>query len=216
VSDLLDRAASYFVAPAGAPAEDTAAPPRFAPRAVVLGKPGCAAPVAAALANELRIRVRARCALACVWAPAGWTARSGPAGHAARRLAEKLEARGLSAVPRGRLAWLPLPSEPVQAGAAAARAAAAVDVPVVVALAGPRSRELDGLLDEQDLLVVVPPDRAGGPIADLALAGLADRRAPAVICPPLPHGVTRVLALAGLGRLRGAGDPMRAALRVLR
>jgi hypothetical protein len=216
MSDFLDRAASYFVAPAGEPAEELAAPPRFAPRAVVLGKPGCAAPVAAALANELRIRARSRCALTCVWSPAGWSARPGPAGHAARRLAEKLEARGLPAVPRGRLAWLPLPPEPVQAGAAAARASAAVEVPMVVALAGPRSQALDGFLDEQDLIVVVPPDRAGGPIAELALAGLADRRAPAEICPPLPHGLGRLLAMAGLGRLRGAGDSLASALRALR
>lgn len=216
MSDLLSRAASYFIAPTKPAADEAAGPPCFAPRAVVLGKAAGSLPVAAALANELRSRARARCGLLAVWDPGGRPPRPGPAVPAARRLAEKLEARGLPAGPRGRLAWLALPADPGQAAAAIARAAAAVDVPTVVAAAGPRCGAVDDLLDDQDLIVVVPPARGSETVAELALASLGARRAPAVPCPPLPQGATRLLALAGLGRLRAGGDAVRTAVRALR
>lgn len=216
MSDLLARAASYFLAPAGSAADEAIGPPRFAPRAIVLGKAAGSLPVAAALANELRARSRARCALVAVWASGAGPPRPGPAVPAARRLVEKLAARGIPAGPRGRLAWLALPADPGQAAATIGRVAAAVDVPVVVAATGPRCGALDELLDDHDLIVVVPPARGNETVAELALASLGTRRPPAVLCPPLPQGAMRLLALAGLGRLRAGGDALRDAVRALR
>ena len=76
---------------------------------------------------------------------------------AASRVVAGLRARGLDAVARGRLAWLALGHDDL---ALARRALAAVDVPVVVAITGPRSTATDELLADQDQVVLVVP--AGG------------------------------------------------------
>jgi hypothetical protein len=192
MTDLLTR---VFVAPR--PAVEQAAATLTA-RAAVLGRPDDAVPVAAALANDLRARERAGAALVGVW-PAE-SLRAGLATRAATRLAERLAARGLPAVARGRLAWLPLVESPV----AFARAAAAVDMPAVVAITSPRSATTDAVLEEQHRIVVVTPPDTDAALADLAVDGLAHLAAAVTARPPLEAAV-RMLALAGWGRLADPG-----------
>jgi hypothetical protein len=242
MSDLLTRAAALFITPAAtAPERETSSPPRFAPRALVLGTPKDAPPVAAALGNELRRANRWPAALVAVWSPTvvsvetvnassdghaptqsaptaahpSAPASDGPTDHqdvrrdrpahaAARRLAARLGSRGIPATARGRLAWLPLPAEPGPGLAMAERAAAAIDVPAVLALAGPRPAEAEPLLPELDLVAVVAGDDAG-PLATLVLDHLNGLAAPAVAVRPL-RGASRRLALAGLGGLRSLAD----------
>jgi hypothetical protein len=135
---------------------------------------------------------------------------TGPAGPAASRLAARLTARGLPTTARGRLAWLQLADHPVAAALAARRAAAALEVPVVLALAGPRTDALEALLREQDLAVVVSPDPEGA----LARIAVATSPVPAVACPPLP-AAARVVAFTGVGGPRLLAEPVRAAVRRL-
>jgi hypothetical protein len=256
MSDLLTRAAAFFITPAAiAPEREVSSPPRFAPRALVLGTPREAPPVAAALGNELRRANRWPAALVAIWSPttdaadalpdrhtsaaaseprlsaatttadgaspatgAAETAngttpadrdpqdprRERPAHAAARRLATRLASRGLPATARGRLAWLPLPADAGPGLAMAERAAATIDVPAVLALAGPRPAEAEPLLAEHDLVAVVAGDRAG-PLTTLALDHLSGLSAPSVAVRPL-RGASRRLALAGVGGLRSLAD----------
>src|SRR3954471_14044164 len=107
MSGLLERAAEALRA---APADASGVLPRFAPRALVLGRPDDAVPIAAALAGGLREQDRAAGALLVVW-PSAAPPRPALGTPAASRLAARLEARGLGAVARGRLAWLALDRE---------------------------------------------------------------------------------------------------------
>jgi hypothetical protein len=215
MTGLLARAASAFLEPApAAVVPATAALPQAA-RALVLGRPADALPLAAALAGELRARERAAAALLVSW-PCE-PPRPALAARPAQRLAARLDSRGLEAVARGRLAWLALSGPSVGAAAATVRAEAATDGPSVVAVTGPRCDALDALLDESDLVVVVLPRDADPALAELALAGLAACRAPVIACPPLSGAPTRLLALAGRGRLRHAPSaPVAEALASLR
>src|SRR3954465_14954662 len=116
MSGLLERAAEALRA---APADASGVLPRFAPRALVLGRPDDAGPVAAALpggaggqgaaalAGGLREQDRAAGALLVVW-PSAAPPRPALGTPTASRLAARLGARGLGAVARGRLAWLAL------------------------------------------------------------------------------------------------------------
>jgi hypothetical protein len=202
MTGLLARAASAFVEPAPALVAPAAAALPQAARALVLGRPADAIPVAAALAGELRARERAAAAVLVTWP--GKPLRPALAARPAQRLAARLDARGLEAVARGRLAWLALSGPSVGAAAAAVRAEAATEVPTVVAVTGPRCGALDALLDERDLIVVVLPRDADPALAELAFAGLAACRALVIACQPLEGASTRLLALAGRGRLRHA------------
>jgi hypothetical protein len=173
-------------------------PPRFAPRALVFGRTAEAVPVAAALAGGLREQHRAAGALIVAW-PSAAPPRATLGTPAASRLAARLQARGLDAVARGRLAWLALRSDELPL---AARAAAGVDVPAVIALTGPRTPATDALLADQDLVVlVVGPDAQPG-LEALALDGLAGCPAPVVVHRPLDTPAARPAAMAGWGRLR--------------
>jgi hypothetical protein len=198
MSGLLERAASVFVEPrprADAPSR-AEAPPRFASRALVLGAAADAVPVAAALAGGLR--ERAAGAVLIVW-PAADPPRPALGTPAAARLVAGLQLRGLEAVARGRLAWLGLRGADL---ALARRALAAVDVPVVVAITGPRSAATDDLLPEQDQIVLVVPTDEDQRLTDLARSGLAEHNAPLMIRGPLTAPGARTTALAGWGRLR--------------
>ena len=130
---------------------------------------------------------------------------SAPATRAARRLSERLAAGGLDARGRGRLAWVDLPADVAHAVAAAERAAS-LDVPMTIAVAGPRPAALEPLLREPDL-VVVAATPADAPIAELAREDLASGGPPVVVLEP-PSGAARRLALAGRGRLRHADAPL--------
>ena len=193
MSGLLERAASAFGPPAVA-----VEPPRFAPRALVLGRPDDAVPVAAALAGGLREQHRAAGALLAVW-PAPAPPRAALGTPAASRLAARLQARELEAVARGRLAWLALAPDEL---ALAARAVAAVDVPAVIAVTGPRTTATDDLLADQDLIVLVFPADAEPGLEPLALAGLEHCTAPVLVHRPLDTPGARPAAMAGWGRLR--------------
>jgi hypothetical protein len=210
---VLDRAAAWFVAPpAGAPRPAlAAAPPDHAPRAVVLGAPSEAPAVAGALAGALRSLHRSPAAVVAVIAADGSADRSAPAPPAfpgARRLAARLVLRGLDARPRGRLAWL------ASASVEDATRLGSLDVPLVLAVAAPRTAAIDSLLAEQDLIAVVDAD-PDGPLARMAIAGLAGTSAEVVACRP-PYGPVRLLALAGLASERALDPPLRAAVRGLR
>jgi hypothetical protein len=198
MTGLLDRAAGYFLAPAGTkPAAGASLPPTT--RAVVIGTHQDAPPIAAALALTLRAAVRAPAALVAVWRAEGngdGPLAVGAATPSASRLAARLTRRGHLAAARGRLAWLDLPTDPETTALGLRRAQAAVDVPAVTALAGPRPEALEELIEEHDLAVVAAdPDT---PLARAALACLGDRCVSALACRPLARGVPRALALAGL------------------
>lgn len=200
MTGLLARAASVFVEPAAAvPTAADAAARRPPARALVFGRPADAVPVAAALAGELRARERAAAALLVTWP--GEPPRPALGARAAQRLAARLDARGLEAVARGRLAWLALAGPAAGAAAAAVRAEAATDAPAVVAVTGPRCAATDALLDERDLVVVAVARDTDPALAELAVAGLSGSSAPVVASPPLDGAAIRLLALAGRGRL---------------
>jgi hypothetical protein len=192
MSGLLERAASVFVTLP----EPAAAPPRFACRALVLGSARDAVPVAAALAGGLRERERAAGALLVAW-PAAEPVRAALGTPAAARLAAALQARGLGAVARGRLAWLALDDVIL-----VRRALAAVDVPAVVAITGPRSTATDELLADQDHVVLVERPGEDARLTDLVRDELAERGIPLTIRGPLSAPGARTAALAGWGRLR--------------
>ena len=147
----------------------------------MLGRADDAVPVAAALAGGLREQERAAGALLATW-PSAAPPRAALGTPAASRLAARLQARGLEAVARGRLAWLALGPDQL---ALAARAVAAVDVPAVIAVTGPRTAASDDLLAEQDLVVLVVGAGAEPGLEALALAGLQHCTAPVVVQRPL-------------------------------
>jgi hypothetical protein len=197
VSRVLDRAAEFFLAPPERSGEAVVVPP--AARAVVLGSPSDAPPLAAALALSLRTANRARAAVVASWG-GGRETRPGVATRPAARLAAGLTAHDLAAVPRGRLAWLNLPFDPTGAAEAVRRASSLVDGPLVTALGGARPRELEDLVAEHDLAVVAADPATA--LARTALARLSDRGIPASACTPLRRGLPRTLVLAGLASPR--------------
>ena len=136
--------------------------------------------------------------------------RRGPAALGASRLAARLTARGLPAAARGRLAWLRVDDHPVAAAVAVRRAAGALDVPLVAVLGGPRCEVIEGLIEEQDLVLVVgEPD---GPLVRLAVGSCAGAAVAHGACAP---GPPRWLALAGLAGAHGLTGPVRGLVREL-
>jgi len=220
-SGLRARAVDFFVEPRegpAAPAEVRAAPrpsvraaARLPVRAAVLGSAADAVPVAGLLANALRSASGASTAAVAVWAPGASFGRGGPAALAASRLAARLTARGLPAAARGRLAWLRVDDHPVAASVAVRRAAGALDVPLVTVLGGPRCEVIEGLIEEQDLVLVVAgePD---GPLVRLAVDSCAVAAVAHRACAP---GPARWLALAGLAGAHGLAGPVRGLVREL-
>jgi hypothetical protein len=164
------RLRDLFLAPDdAAPARRVAE--RVAPSSVgVLAGPREGGVAATALALAL-----GRTAVVCRWdgrdpAPP----RAATASLPARRLAERLDRRGLDASARGRLVTVALPASPVEARAATERTRAAIDdVPLVLLVAGPRPPALDPLLAALDRLVLVPSPGAPPGLDDLALATAA-------------------------------------------
>jgi hypothetical protein len=190
MTGVLERAASAFIAPAPPTPEPVAA--RFAPRAVVLGGERDAVPVAAALAGGLRERAAA--SVLVTW-PVAEPPRPALGTPGASRLVAGLQLRGLEAVARGRLAWLALGEAELSL---ARRALAAPDVPVVIAITGPRSAASDALLAEADQVLLVLPDDADPRLAELAGASLDSP----TVRGPLTAPGARAAALAGWGRLK--------------
>ena len=198
MSGALDRAAAFFLMPAAGEAVEAAVPP--AARAAVLGAPADVAAVSAALALGLRAADGAPAALVATWAASGGAVRREAASRPAARLAARLSTRGLTAAARGRLAWLALPADPLEAVAAVRRASTIVDGPLVTAIAGARPDPLEELVAEHDLAIVVADPAS--PLARAALARLAARGITATAHPPLRRGIPRAFALAGLSAPR--------------
>ena len=200
---VLIRMRDAFVRPAAGPRKSAASAPRPAPRIALVCASEDAAALGVAAAAILARRHRADCALACVWAPEGVSRGAGEgrplAGRAARRLATALVARDVPGTARGRLVIALPAGEPATAAPAAARAlAAAGAAPTVLALGGPREPAFDALLADQDLVVVATRPSASGPLAELALAAVADVATRAVACEVGPTPAGRLLATAGL------------------
>ena len=195
-----------YLAPVAPPAlRGRVAATRFPLRAAVLGSVGEAVPVGALLANALRSAVGASTAALAVWAPGSAAVRGGPATPAASRLAARLAARGLPAVGRGRLAWMALDDHPVAAAVATRRAAGALEVPFVVVLAGPRCDVVEGVLAEQDLVVVATAE-PGRAARAAGRRGVHGRRARLRATRPGRRAVGRTL-----GRRGPAASPLRCA-----
>jgi hypothetical protein len=212
MTGVVARVVAFFVAP-GAAAKAEAGPVPVVD-ATASASPPCAAvvgsgerpvvPVAAAVAGELRLRAGVPAALVAVWRP-DTPARTpvGAATPGARRLAARLAGeQPAAATACGRLAWLPLPAEPVEAAHAAAGLAARTGAPVVLALCGPRTPALEPLLAAQDLAVAVLRADADHDLRALALAALPVPEPARAIHAPLAPGPPRWAALAGLARLR--------------
>jgi len=222
MSGLRDRAVDYFVAPK--PSADTARRVGGASRAAleppaagVLGAHDDVGSVAALLASELRLRMRAGCVLL-----GEWSAEERPENHAAvasrpaRRLADRLGGRGLDANAQGRLARVRLPGDPPAAGSAWRHALAAAECPSVWALAGPRPADFDPLLAELDLIVLVPGAVASAEMGRLALAGLAGSRAiVALSSRPVSSGLARMFAASSIATSRLLGADVIQAVRAL-
>jgi hypothetical protein len=206
----------YVFAPAVEPAVGAAAPvaaAAVAPAIAVVADPADAAPLAAAVALVAAAVHRAPCALV-VLRGARRVPAAGPARAAARRLAASLAARGLDAVPAGRLVAVTVDGgEGTEAAAAADRAlaaAASASAVAVVGLGAPREPALDRLIAGCDLgLVLVRPGQE--PVLELAVEGLADLGVPATGTVTQVGPCTRLLAARGLAvppAVRAAVGPL--------
>ena len=178
----------------------------------MLGPAAEAVPLGAVLANALRAAAGAPAAALAVWIPGAAPAGGGPAGLAASRLAARLTARDLPAAARGRLAWLALDAHPVAAAVAARRAAGALELPLVTVLAGPRCEVVEGLLADQDLVVIAAtrPGGAARPAGRRGLRGPGRRVRPAAL-----PGPPRWAARAGFAGTRRLPAPVRSLVREL-
>ena len=197
MSGVLGRAGEFFLSPAAADSRVARAVVPPAVRAVVVGTRPDAVPLAAALALSLRAAGRARAAVVAVWDADGLAAvRRGPATRPAAELAARLAARGLPAVARGRLVWLPSPPDASLAAEAVRGASSVVEGPLVTALTGARPAELEELVAEHDLAIVAARPQTA--LARAALAALAGRGVAGGAREPLGRGMARTLALAGV------------------
>jgi hypothetical protein len=222
---VLERLRDLFLtgeaAPAARPARRVAE--RTLPATLgVLVSVDDASAVSAALGLVVAAAHRAPCAVVCRWTgsePAA-SPRSGLACGEARRLVQRLAARGLVAGACGRVVTVALPASEIEARAATERAlAAAGDLPLVLAIVGARSPAFDPLLADLDRLIVVPPSGAPVGLERLAIDAAARLgRGAAVLRLPSTGAVTgRLLAATGLpvspvwraaaaAALRGDGD----------
>jgi hypothetical protein len=148
--------------------------------------------------TALALACGAPVAVVAIWGE--YAPRGGFALRPARRLAERLAARGLEAVARGRLVVVALPIEPDAARAEAERAqAASGEAPFVLVVGGPRPPGFDAPLAAADRLVVVPPPGAPAGLESLAVAAAARAaRATGVLRLPPTTPTTRLLAATGL------------------
>ena len=199
----------FFVAPPVHARAATARPRPVPPSFAVLGERR----EAVAVASGLVLASGVGPGLVCVWPPGDVRPRP-PATARARRLAARLEARGVTALAGGRLVGVPLPGPAAEAVAVSQRAVAAAGVATAVVLAGPRDDDLDALLVLQDAVVLVLREPVESPLVRLAISGLANAAGP-VVTVAAPSGPGRGLATAGLvapPALRSALAPALAAV----
>ena len=112
--------------------------------------------------------------------------------------AARLAVRGLDALAAGLLAWVVLPEDPAVAAVEARRVGAAVEVPAVLALAGPRDARFSPILADLDLLAIAAAEDTPRAVAQLAERELAALGPPVAGLAPL-EGAARWLARAGIG-----------------
>jgi hypothetical protein len=137
---------------------------------------------------------RRPCALLGHWGPVPGGA---PAVRSAARAASALRDEDLAAIAVGRLVRVVLDDEPNLASALA-RAAAIVPGPSVLAVGRPRTKDIDRILAEQDVIAWLPPDDATDSLLAAAARSLEALGRPVVRCTK-PHALARRLALAGIG-----------------
>jgi hypothetical protein len=213
VNDLVRRVAGAFVEPeeeswaprpAGRPAEPVrvalVASPAPAARVAVVCSGRDVGLAGAAVGLGLVERAGARCAVVLEWTGEGDrrpVAR--PAAPSARRCAATLADRALVAVASGRLVRVALAADEAAAVAAVRDVAEVLaEVPRVLAVGGPRGRDLEALLAEEEALVLATRPGADGTLVELASAEL-DRLGPAVAVAELPPApVAAALARAGV------------------
>lgn len=163
-----------------------------------------------AVAGELRAACRVPAALLACWhaEEPSPQRRAAPSLRAARAAAERLSRRGVAADARGRLVWIDRTGEAAEFADEAFRHADSLDLPLVLALCGPRPEDFDERLGDFDLVVV---ERVDGAASEVAVAELDGHGVGAIACAaPMDGG--RLLALAGFGRSRGAFADLAAAL----
>ena len=213
MNELVRRVAGAFVEPeeeswAPAPAQRPAEPspvalvpsPAAAARVGVVCSGRDVALAGAAVGLGLVERAGARCAVVLEWT--GTNDRrlvARPAAPSARRRAAALVDRGLVAVASGRLVRVALAADEAAAVVAVRDVAEALaEVPSVLAVGGPRGRELESLLGEQQALVLLTRPAADQALVQLASAELG-RLGPAVALVELPPSpVAAALARAGV------------------
>ncbi|MET0601970.1 MAG: hypothetical protein ABW167_08285 [Baekduia sp.] len=177
---------------------------RVAPATLgVLVTSGDAPAAGAALGLAAAAAHRAPCAVVCRWTGAEPVEppRSGMAGSAARRLAQRLAARSLAAGACGRIVTVALPASGTEARAATERAlAAGGDIPLILTVAGARPSAFDPLLATLDRLIVVPPSGAPEGLEHLAIDAAArlGRGAGCLHLPATGAVSGRLLAATGL------------------
>ena len=162
----------FFVGPPGEedPPAEIEPEPVYAPHVVLLATPSTAAAACGAVVS----RVAGGFGVVLVLA---WRAEAPvvglPALPFARRLARWACERGVEARAFSRICWVRLPDEADEAVHVAHRLAAAVEVPVVVALCGPRTPACDLPLGDADRRFVA--ELADPALTDLVLDELAAR-----------------------------------------
>jgi len=192
---------TLFVTPDEAPRTAPAKPAQRCSSVALLAGARDAAWLGAAVALGLLRGSQASCALVCVWAheaqrPVGWAS---PGVRSSRRLATVLSSRGLNARAAGRLVWVALSADDDVAAAEATRAfAAAANVPVVLAVGGPRGEALDDAVRAQDHVMVFTQPGAPAALAEIAVEGLAVVRSRVSAHVVAGNAATRALALAGV------------------
>lgn len=129
-----------------------------------------------------------------------------PSTTAARRLRDRLRHRDLDAHAAGRVVWCRVDDAGARPALAAGAGAGAV---VVLAIAGPRGRWTEPLLDDARLALIA--GAAGDPLTALALADLRSRGVPAESVARV-GGTATALARAGLAAPPSWEPRLRAAL----
>lgn len=137
-------------------------------------------------------------ALLCLWGIEG-PLTGGLAARAVRRRAERVALSGPETKVRGRLIHTLLAPDTCRAVSEAERAIAAAAGPSVTVIAGPRDRQLDRLLAQQDLIVVAADAGSDDELLrEVTLRSLSYLEVPVISWQARIGPVTRLLATAGL------------------
>lgn len=210
---MLARIVAAFVEPAPVAARPSAgwAPPVQAggavrPALAVLCAPRDAWLAGAVVGLDLLRRAPVGAVAVCEWGSE--RRRAGPplASPSAARLAARLAECGLDATAAGRIVRVALPAD--EAGATRAAQIAAEEAPCVLAVAGPRSGAVDGLIAAQGRALVAERVADDAGLAALALEDLLEAGVDAACVDLRAPALATALARAGIALL----EPLRARL----